>query len=98
MLHLLTAAAKTKFGCTGVLRHAPASGFFRRLTQEKSPPGLGKGRRRARRGLRDARRLAAARSGDAFTLIGGASVGRPSVACYHPQRTEIHWSPKAIVS
>jgi ABC-type dipeptide/oligopeptide/nickel transport system ATPase component len=20
------------------------------------------------------------------------SVGRPSVACYHPQRTEIHWS------
>jgi ABC-type oligopeptide transport system ATPase subunit len=26
------------------------------------------------------------------------SVGRPSVACYHPQRTEIHWSPKVIVS
>jgi hypothetical protein len=44
MLHLLTAAAKTKFGYAGVLRHAPASGFFRRLAgKKKVRPVLGSG-------------------------------------------------------
>jgi hypothetical protein len=58
MLHLLTAAAKIKFGCAGVLRHARLRIFRRLAGKKKVRLVLGRGEGGLDAGSGDARRLA----------------------------------------